>query len=820
MKFKLLLLLAFLASSVHAADINVYFNHPANVPAVNADLESVIVDTIDSATSTIDVAIYDLDLESVANALASAKQRGVAVRLITDNENTGTANQPALSILTTNSIPWLDDRADGSAGSGLQHNKFIVVDGSRVLTGSANFTHSGLHGDPDGNGGYLGIGNANNIVTIQSTALATLYTTQFNHMWGDGPGGQSDSLFGLGKPDHAMQTVYTDNDSIRIDVQFAPHSSSAYSGSTLDTLDGVLATAMTRIHVAQFVFSAQVLADTMEARHSSGVNIQGVGDKLFFNRYYSEFLDVIGSQIPNSNGEYEVDSVTAHLNNPWAVPAEAYVAETDSHDKFHHKYWIVDDKVVTGSFNASNSAAFDNDENLIVIHSQAVADQFEGEFSRRFCEAKGALNCDGALTHASIILEGVAFTAQEATAVMAFVAVASLAELDDDVGLDSRAAEAIYNDRPTTMEALGAAYYVGSSALKKLRDYVMLPTPATQYEVRFDLGTATNLAALYSYPNSSNGMSLKETLEHYLNQNLKRDGIPQGSAVVAIKSGSTYETVIRGNAAAINGYQAALASFYSNGNLALSAEQTLRNNSEWDDEEWRLFLPHGLALAQQRTVQLLHFPPDYSLTEQDYLNSSTSKRWEELLKLNSVPDAELTLFETILDIAPIAAPASAGSELGGTYDEFEPYVLGMLSLLSKANTTTGQAIPIVAYGSPVRAWIADHYNLIGFGVNSVGEIEVLPGVNAAVVGANHPSYIWYATQTSRAHTFEVMEQDLITACWQRSMGNTPTQDANSVMGSCSITWESQPQEVCIAMEVQAYARSEAEATGICEAEYP
>ena len=819
MKFKLLLL-AFFAFSVHAADINVYFNHPANEPAVTAILESVIVDNIDSANSTVDVAIYDLDLESIANALASAKQRGVAVRLITDNENTGAVNQPALSILTTNSIPWLDDRADGSAGSGLQHNKFIVVDGSRVLTGSANFTHSDLHGDPDGSGGYLGIGNANNIVTIQSTSLATIYTTQFNLMWGDGPGGQADSLFGLGKPDHAVQTIYTTNDNIRIDVQFAPHSSSAYSGSSLDTLDGVLATAMTRIHVAQFVFSAQVLADTMEARHSDGVDIQGVGDKLFFNRYYSEFLDVIGSQIPNSNDEYEVDSVTGHPNNPWEVPAEAYVAETDSHDKFHHKYWIVDDKVITGSFNASNSAAFDNDENLVVIHSQVIADQFEGEFSRRFCEAKGALNCDGSLTHASTILEGVAFTAQESTAVMAFVAVASLAELDDDVGLDSRAAEAIYTDRPTTMAALGDAYYVGPSALKKLRDYVMLPTPATQYEVRFDLGTAANLTALYSYPNSTNGMSLKETLEHYLNQSLKRDGIPQGSAVVAIKSGSTYETVIRGNSSAINGYQTTLANFYSNGNLALTAEQTLRNNSAWNDEEWRLFLPHGLALSNQRSVQLLHFPPDYSLTEQDYLNSSTSKRWEELLKLNDVPDAELTLFETILDIAPIAAPASAGSELDGTYDEFEPYVLGMLSLLSKANQSTSQAIPIVAYGSPVRTWLANHYNLTGFGVNSVGEIEVLPEVNAAVIGANHPSYIWYATQTSRAYAFEIMEQDLISACWQQSMGNTPTQNANSVMGTCTSTWESQPQEVCIAMEVQAYARSEAEATGICEAEYP
>jgi len=820
MKGKSLALLACLSFSAFAADINVYFNHPTNAPAATANLESVIVGFINTANTTLDVAIYDLDMDSIANALAAAKQRGVVVRVVTDNDNIGTENQSALSILTGQSIPWIDDTADGSAGSGLQHNKFIVVDGSKVLTGSANFTHSDLHGDPDGSGGYLGIGNANNIVTIQSASLAAIYTTQFNYLWGDGPGGQADSLFGLNKPDHALQTIYTDNDNIRVDVQFAPQSPSNFTGSALDSLNTVLSGAQTRIHTAQFVFSPQILADTMEGRHDAGVEIQGVGDKLFFNRYYSEFLDITGTQIPNSSGAYEVDSSTGAPNNPWQNPAEAYVAEMDSHDKFHNKYWITDNKVVTGSLNASSSAAFDNDENLVIIYSQEIADQFEGDFSRRFCEAKGALNCDGALTHESIILENVAFTAAESTAVMAFVATATLTQLDDDVALDSRAANAIYTDRPTTMEALGATYYVGQSALTKLRNYAMLPAPAAQYEVRFDLGTATNLTALYSYPNSSNGMSLKQTLEHYLTQNLNRDHISLGSAVVAIRTGSTYETIIRGDSSVINNYPSALASFYSSGNLALTAEQSIRNNGGWDVDEWRLFLPHGLAIKNQRTVQLLHFPPDYSLTEQDYLNSSTSKRWEELLKLNGVVEDDLTLYETILDIAPIAAPASAGSTLDATYSYFEPYVLGILPLLTKADPATSLAIPIVAYGSPVRDWLAAHYNLQSFGVNSVAEIEVSPGINAPVIGANHPSYIWYATETSRAYAFSIMEQDLISACWQKTMGVTPQPNANTVMGSCTTTWENNPVGVCIAMEVQAYSKSDAEATSICEAEYP
>lgn len=144
--------------------------------------------------------------------------------MITDNENTGTENQSALGILISGGVPWIDDTEDGSAGSGLQHNKLVIVDGHSALTGSANFTHSGLHGDPVSTGGFNGIGNANSIATIYSPALSTIYTTQFNLMWGDGPGGLSNSLFGLSKPDHSAETVYTSNDAIQIDVQFAPQS--------------------------------------------------------------------------------------------------------------------------------------------------------------------------------------------------------------------------------------------------------------------------------------------------------------------------------------------------------------------------------------------------------------------------------------------------------------------------------------------------------------------------------------------------------------------------------------------------------------------
>ncbi len=79
----------------------------------------------------------------------------------------------------------------------------------------------------------------------------------------------------------------------------------------------------------------------------------------------------------------------------------------------------------------------------------------------------------GDVTPVTTLVEGVSFTAAEATAVLALVNRASVTELDVDAGLDARAAEHIVAARPiASLEALAAIPYVGAAALEKLRLYV------------------------------------------------------------------------------------------------------------------------------------------------------------------------------------------------------------------------------------------------------------------------------------------------------------------------------------------------------------
>lgn len=455
-----------------ADDIQVYFNHPVNAPAQQANLETKIVEVIDSATSTLDMAVYDLELPGIANAMVAALNRGVSVRFVTDEDNIGPENTDALSILSNGGVPWIDDTADGSAGSGIMHNKFIVADGRTVLTGSTNMSQSGVHGDLDASGNLISAGNDNHIVIIDSTELAAVFTAQFNLHWGDGPGGALDSQFGLSKPDHHVQRVYTTNDNIAIDVHFAPQSPSIYTGSTIETLVNTVDTAQNRILLAQFVISAQDVADAMEVRHDAGVLVQGIGDSSFFYRYYSEFQDMRGMAETNTNGEYEVDSFTGAPNNIWENPADVRVAALNSSDKWHHKYVVVDDMVVTGSHNISAAAATNNDENIVIIHDPETAAEFAGHFSRAFCYAGNEPDCDAPVYEGGT-WEGVSFTGEEVSTVMDIVNNASLYQLDIEAAMNKRAAENIIADRPILdMDQLAAVSYVGPAAMQDLKDYI------------------------------------------------------------------------------------------------------------------------------------------------------------------------------------------------------------------------------------------------------------------------------------------------------------------------------------------------------------
>lgn len=217
----------------------------------------------------------------------------------------------ALVILNQGKVPWLDDTADGSAGSSLMHHKFVIVDGRTVIVTSANFTTSDIHGDFTI---AASLGNANNLLKIDSLEVAALSTQEFDLMWGDGPNILPDSKFGLKKPFRPAQQVQLG--SMTIKVQFSPtsptlpwrQSSNGLIGKTLDS-------AAQSVDLALFVFSDQYLADILETDHHQGVQVRALIDADFAYRHHSKGLDMMGVSL-GDNRKYEVIIIPGHRRSP------------------------------------------------------------------------------------------------------------------------------------------------------------------------------------------------------------------------------------------------------------------------------------------------------------------------------------------------------------------------------------------------------------------------------------------------------------------------------------------------------------------------
>jgi hypothetical protein len=357
--FALLFCLPVIFCSAQNNKIRCFFNHPVNnyistgfnAVYANGSFADTIAAYISRAKYSIDVAVYNFSSTAFSNvykiALAAnaAAARGVVIRWIYDGSNSNTG----LSLLGSGIITYASPVASGY----IMHNKFVVIDASSndyndpvIITGSYNFS------DQQTNEDY------NNILIIQDKNIALAYYNEFNKMWGGtaskpNPG---NATFGSKKTTSSQRIFIVDGNTI--EVYFSPKDSVGLH------LQDAVNTAGYDLFFGIYTFTDNAIAKLIKDKYNSGVQVRGIVDNFStpFAAYATLNPVLAGNLITYKGpGVYHNKIMLIDALNPASDP-----------------------QVFTGSFNWSLAAENSNDENAVIIHNAAIANQYYQSLCNNF----------------------------------------------------------------------------------------------------------------------------------------------------------------------------------------------------------------------------------------------------------------------------------------------------------------------------------------------------------------------------------------------------------------------------------------------------
>lgn len=323
------------------------------------DIAALLADFLRGARQSLDIAIFDFRLSDtlrqvVAGALEDAARSGVAIRIAYDEgkpdmPNPATGVDPAphgtSGFVQSLGYPW---RAIG--GMKLMHNKYIVRDagtpGGAVWTGSTNFTDDSW------------TLQENNIWLIPDAALAACYARDFADLWTKG------IIEDTGSFDTQNTRASYQSEPVNVQVLFSPG-----RGPAIDYDVGhLVARATRRVCVCSMLLnSSALIAALSDLLRAGRVPVSGIYDETQMENVLQQWQDVPHNhwKIPALHDIVEAAQLVGKHSTP-------YIPE-GRHDFMHNKMLVVDDTVITGSYNFSHSAE-QNAENLLMLTNRALAD--------------------------------------------------------------------------------------------------------------------------------------------------------------------------------------------------------------------------------------------------------------------------------------------------------------------------------------------------------------------------------------------------------------------------------------------------------------
>jgi phosphatidylserine/phosphatidylglycerophosphate/cardiolipin synthase-like enzyme len=333
------------------------------------DLERVIVDFIAGATSSLDIAVQELDSRPIAEALLAARWRGIDVKIVLEQDylrekglpkrkplpRAGETPEEAVSrwqwtpsggllenrlILSALLQSGVDVKADFNKD--IFHQKFILRDyrpnprsprkgikrSAALLSGSTNFTTTDCHT------------NLNHVVVFHDTRICGEYRREFDEI----------AKGEFGRRQHGDVPRAYNLGGIPVKVLFAPDHT-----PELEVIKQVLK-AERRVRFAIFTFAGSSgIDDALLMAARAGCHVTGALDPGQAAQKWAAPHGKPGAA-PSWLNRDNIDLFTPRRQKPFR--------------KLHHKLMVVDrHTVVAGSFNYTAPANEYNDENLFVLGS-------------------------------------------------------------------------------------------------------------------------------------------------------------------------------------------------------------------------------------------------------------------------------------------------------------------------------------------------------------------------------------------------------------------------------------------------------------------
>ena len=322
-----------------------------------ASVMTRLTNFIGAAEQTLDFALYDMRLsEPLKTQLSAALQEraaaGVRIRFCYDgdkpvNPNLAGGQDPAPpgtgAFVQSLGYPWRR-----IAGLKLMHDKFIVRDRAMVWTGSTNMTDDAF------------TIMENNVLEIDSPPLADFYQRDFEQLW------EKENFEQTGDIKTAPVPLIFSGQAATARVFFSPG-----LGLTIDAeIARRVQAAQHRVRICSLLINSGTLIGALgDLLRAGRVPVDGIYDRTQMEDVYRQWETVPSNRwkVPALHDIVARAGLVGKNSTPYSP--------TGRHDFMHNKILVIDDTVITGSYNLSRSAQF-NAENILFIESAALAARY------------------------------------------------------------------------------------------------------------------------------------------------------------------------------------------------------------------------------------------------------------------------------------------------------------------------------------------------------------------------------------------------------------------------------------------------------------